>query len=96
MNADEYVIRLGDNSLYKPFENLLDPMMKLMEGLNLNDWCEEDFKNGTLCDVLPLIKNKESVLLELNGLDKTADAVQSLEERVVSLLGPVMVGGGKS
>ena len=39
LNVDEYMIKLCDNSMYKPIRHFtLDPMAELMDGLDINGW----------------------------------------------------------
>ena len=69
LNVDEYMIKLCDNSMYKPIRHFtLDPMAELMDGLDINGWTQEDLE--PLDSLLPLDKNRTSVLCELATMEE--------------------------
>ena len=43
LNVDEYMTKLCKNSMYKPFRHVeLDPMVELLQGLDINCWTQSD------------------------------------------------------
>ena len=43
-DLENYMIQIGDNSMYKPLGmNILNPVVELMQNLDINAWCDEDF-----------------------------------------------------
>ena len=69
LHVDEYMIKLCENSMYKPLRHIeLDPMIELLQGLDLNCWAQSDLTTDPVEGLIPLDKNRDSALLKVNIL----------------------------
>ena len=68
-DLENYMIQIGDNSMYKPFGmNVLNPVVELMQNLDINAWCDDDFSEDQddRFEILPLDRKRKSVLFDWN------------------------------